>query len=219
MVITGYKKISSKSPDLSDHLKSSVNSLSFRGPDFQDYLIHEKVGLGHTRLSIIDTSHNANQPMCDSSGRYILIFNGEIYNYKSLKNQLRFGEFKSNSDTEVLLHLLIEHGKKCLRELNGFFALAFYDKVEDYLLIARDRMGIKPCHYYSNDDYLVFGSEMKALMSYPIPRIINQQALYWYLRLTYLPHDLSLIDGVKKITSGTFFRDIRKTILRRITFF
>ncbi|MEM6736008.1 MAG: asparagine synthase (glutamine-hydrolyzing) [Bacteroidota bacterium] len=202
--IVGFKNFSSSTVDLKDYLKSAVKSMMFRGPDHQDTYLKNKIGLGHTRLSIIDTSSNAHQPMTDESGRYVLIFNGEIYNYIALKKNINNVDWKSTSDTEVLLHLLIQQGKDCLDKLNGFFAFAFYDNKEDYLLIVRDRMGIKPLHYFLSDDFFAFGSEIKALLSFPIPRRINQEALYWYLRLTYLPHDLSIIDGVKKLLPGAY---------------
>ena len=210
--ITGYKVFSKSSPDLSSHLGRAVQSLSLRGPDVQDQIEVGSVGLGHTRLSIIDTSSNANQPMLDPTGRYALIFNGEIYNYEELRSNLKAIEWKSTSDTEVLLHLLIKKGKSCLQELNGFFSLAFYDKQADYLLIARDRMGIKPCHYYVNEDFVAFGSEMKALLSYPIPKQLNHEALYWYLRLTYIPNDLSMIHGVKKVLPGQYLEVVQNNL-------
>ncbi|MEM0938315.1 MAG: asparagine synthase (glutamine-hydrolyzing) [Bacteroidota bacterium] len=202
--IVGFKNFSSSTVDLKDHLKSAVKSMTFRGPDYQDTYLTNRMGLGHTRLSVIDTSGNAHQPMTDESGRYVLIFNGEIYNYVALKKNINNVDWKSTSDTEVLLHLLIQEGKDCLDKLNGFFAFAFYDNKEDYLLIVRDRMGIKPLHYFMSKDFFAFGSEIKALLSFPIRRRINQEALYWYLRLTYLPYDLSMIDGVKKLLPGTY---------------
>jgi len=202
--ITGFKIFTKNSPDLKNNLVDAVSSLKKRGPDFTNTFVSKTTGLGHTRLSIIDTSSNGHQPMTDSSGRYTLIFNGEIYNYKELKSHLVGIEWQSSSDTEVLLHLLIQMGKSCLNMLNGFFSLAFYDKEEDYLLIARDRFGIKPLHYHQNNQFLVFASEMKALLRYPIERKLNHESLYWYLKLTYLPHDRSMVEGVKKLLPGRY---------------
>ncbi|MEQ9008060.1 MAG: asparagine synthetase B, partial [Ekhidna sp.] len=203
--ITGYILLSNNAPELKKSLEAATQSLLSRGPDNQATFLDKSIGLGHTRLSIIDTSNKANQPMTDHSGRYTLIFNGEIYNYRELANALEV-DFNSTSDTEVLLYLLIEEGEECLTKLNGFFAFAFYDSKEESLLIARDRMGIKPLHYYQNGDFFAFGSEMKALLSYPIARKIDQQSLYWYLRLTYLPADMSMIAGIKKLQPGHFIR-------------
>ena len=200
--ITGFKEFSNDL-DLEKSLDQATSSLINRGPDYKASFYHQSVGLGHTRLSIIDTSEKGNQPMSDETGRYTLIFNGEIYNYQELAKTLDIN-FYSTSDTEVLLYLLIKEGSYCLPKLNGFFAFAFYDKKEESLLLARDRMGIKPLHYFQDERFLAFGSEMKALFNYPIPKVINQQALYWYLRLTYLPAEMSMLEGVKKLLPGHF---------------
>jgi len=201
--IVGYQSFSKTSYNLSESLESATRQLKLRGPDFQDTYYHQSVGLGHARLSIIDTSEKAHQPMTDASGRYTLIFNGEIYNYKDLAESLDVS-FTSNSDTEVLLYLLIKEGSDCLVKLNGFFAFAFYDNQKKQLLMARDRMGIKPLHYYQNADFFVFASEMKALLHFPIPRALDIQSLYWYLRLTYLPMEMSILKDIKKLLPGHF---------------
>ncbi len=202
--ITGFKNFSN-AIDLTKSLQTATDSLQLRGPDHQATFLDKTVGLGHTRLSIIDTSSKANQPMTDKSGRYTLSFNGEIYNYRELAKDLSV-EFRSTSDTEVLLYLLIKEREKCLKRLNGFFAFSFYDSKEETLLIARDRMGIKPLHYYQNDDFFVFGSEMKALLSFPIPRTLDKKSLYSYLRFTYLPLEMSMIERVKKLLPGYFIK-------------
>lgn len=203
--ITGYKSFTSNQKELQISLEDSLSSLKLRGPDNQSAYFDKSVGLGHTRLSILDTSSRANQPMSDPSGRYTLIFNGEIYNFKELANQVNT-ELLTTSDTEVLLHLLINEQENCLKKLNGFFAFAFYDSHEESLILARDRMGIKPLHYFSDEKFFAFGSEMKALLSFPIPRELNHQSLYWYLRLTYLPQEMSMIHGVKKLLPGHYMK-------------
>lgn len=202
--ITGFKKFSYQG-DLSESLNRATAQLRQRGPDHLATYLDKSVGLGHTRLSIIDTSSKAHQPMTDPSGRYTLVFNGEIYNYRELREGIK-ENFISTSDTEVLLYLLMNEGEDCLKKLNGFFAFAFYDNRTEELLLARDRMGIKPLHYYQSDAFFAFGSEMKALLSYPIPRTIDQIGLYWYLRLTYLPRDLSMIQGIKKLLPGHYMK-------------
>ncbi len=153
------------------NLAKAIDSLEKRGPDARGYFIKDFVGLGHRRLSIIDTSYSANQPFKDESGRYVLVFNGEIFNYKALRTQLeqRGHTFRTTSDTEVLLELLIREGASCLTKLIGFFAFAFYDQEKEEMLVARDRFGVKPLLYYQDEDKFIFGSEMKALMAhYPV---------------------------------------------------
>ncbi len=198
--ITGFKKFSN-SDSLNESLKQATQALSFRGPDNQATFFHGSSGLGHTRLSIIDTSNKANQPMTDKTGRYTLVFNGEIYNYRELSKHLAV-DLVSTSDTEVLLYLLINEGEECLPKLNGFFAFALYDAKKETVLLARDRMGIKPLHYYQNDDFFAFASEMKALLHFPVLRKLNQSALQTYMRLTYLPQTQSMIEGVQKLLPG-----------------
>lgn len=190
------------------HLQKSLETLSKRGPDHRDSLVEERVFLGHARLSIIDTSSAGHQPMTDPSGRYTLIFNGEIYNYLDFKKTLieKGYTFHSDSDTEVLLYLLIEKGAQALDLLNGFFAFALYDREQQSLLMARDRMGIKPLLYYHDEDKFAFASEMKALMAYQIPKELDYQSLLHFLELNYIPAPDSIFRGVKKLLSGHFLK-------------
>ncbi len=202
--IVGYKLFNGVSKSQKEDLSNAISKLGQRGPDSSGIYFYNQVGIAQTRLSIIDPSEKGNQPMSDSTGRYTLIFNGEIYNYKELSHLVANHQLKSTSDTEVLMYLLINEGINCLEKLNGFFALAFYDKEEDSLLIARDRMGIKPLLYYQDEEKLVFASEMKALFSFSISKKINSEALYWYLKLNYIPGSLALIEGVKKLEPGHY---------------
>lgn len=202
--IVGYRVLNSRHDNLGQFIPNALDKLGKRGPDNHGNYSVKSIGLGQTRLSIIDPSEKGNQPMSDLSGRYTLIFNGEIYNYRELSHLVANHQLKSTCDTEVLLYLLINEGINCLEKLNGFFALAFYDKQEDSLLVARDRMGIKPLLYYQDDEKFIFASEMKALFSFPIPKKINTEALYWYLKLNYLPGSLGMIERVKKLEPGNF---------------
>ncbi|MEM9340457.1 MAG: asparagine synthase (glutamine-hydrolyzing) [Bacteroidota bacterium] len=213
--IVGYRSLTNR--PFQQHLEKAVGSLNQRGPDTQGIDINGATGMGHTRLAIIDTTTNGKQPMSDETGRYTLVFNGEIYNYQSLKKELNGITWKSSTDTEVLLQLLIHDGPDCLPKLNGFFALAFYDKKEERLLLARDGMGIKPLHYYTGDELFAFGSEMKALFELPIPRKLNHEALYWYLKLNYLPGNLSLIEDVEKLEPGHYL-SLKNNILDKKAF-
>lgn len=188
------------------HLEEATRSLHRRGPDAHDTWFDHTVGLGHRRLSIIDTSHAANQPMQDASGRYTIVFNGEIYNYRQLKKELspQGISWKTESDTEVLLYAYIHWGPQCLTRLNGFFAFAVYDQQEGSLFIARDRFGIKPLLYFQDEDRVIFASEMKSLLAYGIPRQINREVLRLYFQLTYIPAPHSLLEGVQKLLPGHY---------------
>ena len=188
------------------NLAKSTASLSHRGPDDQGTYNDHFVGLGHRRLSIIDTSNLGHQPMSSADGRYQIVFNGEIYNYKELKQELlHYGaEFKSESDTEVLLQLFIHKGIKCLDDLNGFFALAIYDSHQKRLFIARDRFGIKPLLYFQDEFKFLFASEMQSILAYGLDPEIDQSALHYYLQLNYTPAPLTMLKGIKKLMPGEY---------------
>lgn len=148
-----------------------------RGPDFTDYYIEEKaIALGHNRLSIIDLSSNANQPFTSDDGNYVMVFNGEIYNYIELRRELQPKyTFRTQSDTEVLLNAYKEWGKKCVDKLNGMFALAIWDKKEQSLFAARDRFGVKPFYYHFDNSNFHFASEIKTILASGIAKIPNQK--------------------------------------------
>ena len=190
------------------HLAQATQILAHRGPDFQDTYIEERIGLGHRRLAIIDTSPAGNQPMTDSSGRYTIVYNGEIYNYQSLRTTLQNQgiEFSSTSDTEVLLHLFINKGVQCLQELQGCFAFAIYDRHEQELTLARDRLGVNPLIYYSDEDKFVFASEMKSLLAYNLPKALDRNSLALYLQLNYLPGPQTMLEGVLKLEPGHYLK-------------
>ncbi len=187
-------------------LKESLDALSHRGPDRKAQIHTGKALLGHTRLSIIDTSSGGDQPMQDPSGRYTLVFNGEIYNYRTIAQQLESEGiiFTGQSDTEVVLHLLIQEGSEGLRKLNGFFALAFYDSQVDRCLIVRDRIGIKPLFYSDTEEGLTFCSEMSGLLPLLSQHIINPTALHFYLRLNYIPDPLTILHDVQELEPGHY---------------
>lgn len=186
-------------------LEQSLGQLSKRGPDAQHTYFNANIGLGHTRLSIIDTSHAADQPMTDPSGRYTIVFNGEIFNYRQLRQQhLSHRNFFTSSDTEVLLYLFIEKGKDCLPLLNGFFAFAIYDKQACEVFIARDRYGIKPLVIFENEHHFLFASETKALLQFPIKREIDFSSLHYYLQLNYVPLEKAMLKGFRKLKPGNY---------------
>lgn len=188
------------------HVTNATMALANRGPDFQDIHLDEWVGLGHRRLSIIDTSSVANQPMWDDSNRYCIVFNGEVFNFNELKKELEAKgvTFFSHSDTEVLLKLYIDQKEKCLPRLNGFFSFCIYDKQEQTFFLARDRYGIKPLLYLFDDDKFIFASEMKAILQYGIEKNIDYNALYTYLQLNYIPAPDTIFLNVKKLMPGHY---------------
>ncbi len=188
------------------NLFAANDTLAHRGPDTGNTFVEGFVGLGHRRLSIIDTSSGGNQPMSDPTRRYTIVFNGEIFNFLELKAELegKGVTFKSTSDTEVLLHLYMQEGIGCLSRLNGFFAFAIYDAEENSLFIARDRMGIKPLLYSVDEDRLLFASEMKALLTYGVSRELDYVSLQQFLQLNYIPAPNTIFKGVKKLLPGHY---------------
>jgi len=187
-------------------LPFALKTLLHRGPDHNGSKLFASVGLAHARLSIIDISAQANQPFSDASGRYCLVYNGEIFNYRELRTELeqKGTTFRSNSDTEVLLHLLIESGISGLTKLNGFFAFAFYDREENKMLIARDRFGVKPLLYYEDDDKLIVSSEMPAFFKFDIDKTPDLRAINHYFSLTYVPSPESVLMKVRSLDPGSY---------------
>jgi len=186
------------------HLVNATKALEKRGPDSQGTFVGDRVGLGHRRLSIQDTSYNGHQPMKDPSERYTIVFNGEIYNYRSLREELinKGHTFNSGSDTEVLLRLYIVEGENFIHKLHGFWAFAIHDKETNKVFIARDRYGIKPLYFYHDEDKFVFASELKSLMIYNIPKKIDYNSLQQYFQYNYIPAPNSIFQNVKKLLPG-----------------
>ncbi len=186
------------------NIDSAVNTLKQRGPDKQQAIESGNVCLGHARLSIIDLSDAASQPMTDITKRYTIVFNGEIYNFKEHREYLvkKGLPLRTNSDTEVLLYLYIIEGPKFIKKLNGFFAFAIHDNRENTLFIARDRMGIKPLLFYRDRNKLLFASEMKALIELGIPKKIDQTSVSQYFQFNYIPSPNTIFEEVKKLAPG-----------------
>jgi len=202
--ITGYISINKPITHSDGYLKAAVSTLNKRGPDHMGFYKDKNCELGHARLSIIDTSSEANQPMKDKSGRYIIIFNGEIYNFKELKNKLleKGYQFSTQSDTEVVLYSYIEYGEKCIEKFNGFFGFCIYDSLENSSFLARDRYGIKQLYYSTNNEHLIFGSELKALLAYPVDKTIDTDSLNMFFRYNYIPAPYSILKSCKKLLPG-----------------
>ncbi len=204
--ITGAVARTEKGRVAAGRIDRAVECLVRRGPDAGGTARHGNVTLGHRRLSVIDTSDAAAQPMHDATGRYSIVFNGEFFNFREHRSRLADGgyPFRTASDTEVLLALFARDGSDCLRHVNGFFALAIYDRASEELFIARDRFGVKPLLLYESEDVLAFGSEMKSILAYGIPRKLDTVSLYTYLQLNYVPGPATMLQGIRKMEPGTF---------------
>ena len=191
-------------PVTGDVLKGMCAAIAHRGPDDQGIYIEGSVGLAMRRLSIIDLA-TGHQPMCNEDGTMWIVFNGEIYNHSSLRKQLvsRGHQFRSQSDTETILHLYEDHGRRCVEVLRGMFAFAIWDSKKRLLFVARDRLGIKPLYYYHASELFLFASEIKALLTYTGLRCEFQQAvLSEYLAFGYLSGDETFYKNVRKLMPG-----------------
>lgn len=212
----GIVGIISKNKEELHKIEAATQALSKRGPDNQHVVYHNNLALGHARLSIIDATEAANQPFTNESQRFTIVFNGEIFNFLELKEGLiKLGiPFKTNSDTEVLLNLFILYGEKCLEKLNGFFAFAIFDKQNNSLFIARDRMGIKPLLYYFDENTFIFASELKAILSFNVDKTIDRVSLFNYFQFNYIPFSNSIFTKVRKLKPAHF---IHLTNLNELT--
>ena len=182
-------------------------SFAYRGPDDQGIVVSPPIGLGHRRLSIIDLTSAARQPMSNEGGDIWICFNGEIYNYQELASSLHIKghSFKSQSDFEPIIHLYEEEGISCLKHLNGMFAFALWDGRCDRLWLVRDRLGIKPLVYYWDGQQFLFASEIKALLCDPaVSRDIDPEALDLYLTLNYIPAPWTIFKNIRKLLPGHY---------------
>ena len=186
-------------------LRQMNRSIQHRGPDDSGILVKGNVGLGHLRLSIIDLSHLGHQPMSNEDGSIWIILNGEIYNYQELREELvnKGHSFRSQTDTEVIVHLWEEEGVRCVERLRGMFAFAIWDDNQKTLYLARDREGQKPLFYAQLTDRFVFGSEVKAIMQDPEFLVEpDLQAIHHYLAYQSVPAPLSAFRGISKLPPG-----------------
>jgi asparagine synthase (glutamine-hydrolysing) len=216
--ITGF--LGSFSPQL---LSQMAASIVHRGPDntglFQDE--GSGVGLAHTRLSIIDLSPHSNQPLWDNSGRYCIVFNGEIYNYRELRSELREQgcAFQSHGDGEVILYAYIRGGIDSFKRLNGIYAFAIWDNANKELLVVRDQFGVKPLYFAQTAAGFIFASEIKSLLQCPdIPRDLDHTALWQALTYLWVPGSRTTLSAVRKLQPGNYLRVKNRQIIEQKIF-
>lgn len=200
-------------------IREMLEPLQKRGPDFTDVAIHKNVGLGHARLSIIDLSEKANQPMHTDDGRYSIVFNGEIYNYKFLKNELqKVGcEFKSSSDTEVILKGFAIENELFFSKMEGMWALAIWDNDKQELTLSRDRFGEKPLYYWCESNELRFGSNLASVTRHDKDLKINQTAIAELIGMQYIHTENCIYSAYKKLPPGCHLKFKQKDKIPVIT--
>jgi len=203
--ICGQFNFARNEPVESETVRQMTSSIAHRGPDDEGYFLSGRLGLGFRRLSIIDLA-GGHQPMSDAEETVWVIFNGEIYNYRELRAELQSKghEFRTNSDTEVIIHGYKEWGAEVLNHLNGMFGLAIWDVKKRRLIVARDAMGIKMIYYRIARGQLMFGSEIRPLLAAENSRPeVDPVALNLFLRFRYTPSPLTIFQGIRKLAAGT----------------
>ena len=199
-------------------IKAMADRIIHRGPDDADYYVDDQVSLGFRRLSIIDLE-GGRQPILNEDGTKVLVFNGEIYNFQSLREDLleKGHVFKTRTDSETILHGYEEYGKDILQKLRGMFAFVIWDKEKQLLFGARDIFGIKPFYYYKNGDQFFFGSEIKSFLSHPcFVKELDEEKIPEYLSYEYIPYENTIFKNVYKLPGAhcLTYRDGRLKVER-----
>jgi asparagine synthase (glutamine-hydrolysing) len=192
--------------DLAKMVHTMNDKIIYRGPDAEGLYTYDNLSMGMRRLSIIDLK-SGNQPIYNEDKTIAVVFNGEIYNFQKLRNELESKGhiFTTNSDTEVIVHGYEEYGTDIFDKLDGMYGLSLHDQRKKQIYIARDRMGEKPLHYYKGNEFIIWGSEIKSLLSTGlIDKKINKRALNQYLQLTYIPAPLTIFEGIYKLLPGHY---------------
>lgn len=200
------------------NIEKAIGELQNRGPDGRGVLREENLTFIHTRLSIIDLSEHASQPMVSTCGRYVIVFNGEIYNYRELRRSLESEySFHSQSDTEVILTLFSKLGAGMLDQLRGMFALAIWDRQLEELFVARDRLGVKPLYFAAAGARFAFASRPRVLCKLmpDVNRVIDKQALRYFLEAGYIPAPFSIFEGIRKLEPGSYLTVTRQGVVKR----
>ncbi len=205
--IVGIYKLDNSNINESE-LKNFANSLKHRGPDGEGIYINDdkNLGLGHKRLSILDTASRANQPMFYGQDRYVIVFNGEIYNFLELKSELQdLGyKFKTTGDTEVILASFTEWGEACQSKFNGMWAFAIWDNINKSLFLSRDRFGVKPLYYLNNDDKFFFASELKAFM------FLHKKNIPEFNYSNFIYESRNYANNAYPLTEDTFLKNVKE---------
>ncbi|RFC54198.1 asparagine synthase (glutamine-hydrolyzing) [Brumimicrobium aurantiacum] len=193
-----------------DKLTQMTKLIEHRGPDASAIFVnnYKTCGLGHRRLSILDLSEAANQPYRSKCGNFTMVYNGELYNFKELRDSLEKDgvKFTTSSDTEVVLEAFIKWGKQCVDHFNGMFVFAVWNEKNEELFIFRDRIGIKPLYYAWDEETLYFASELKAIAPFINQESWDETAIQHYFRLGYIPAPFTIYDGVKKLEPGSYIQ-------------
>jgi asparagine synthase (glutamine-hydrolysing) len=188
-------------------VRKMTRAMAHRGPDAEGFFTEDRVSLGHLRLSIIDLSTAANQPFTDNSGRYKMVFNGEVYNYQEVKSRIHDYTFRTTSDTEMIIAAYAKWGPACLEHFRGMFAFAIWDSQEQELFIARDRMGVKPLYYFSDGERLIFASEVRGILATGlVPRQADPAALVEYFSYQSVSYPYSVIRGIRQLEGGAWMK-------------
>jgi asparagine synthase (glutamine-hydrolysing) len=205
----GYVGIYSDKLPSNEKFLESLTKIYHRGPDNQGIQTLQNLILGHSRLSIIDLNKNANQPIFSACGRFLLIHNGEIYNFETIKKELiNLGlTFQTNSDSEVILQSYNQWGEKCLQKFDGMFSFVIYDKDQNKLFGARDRIGVKPLYYHLDNESFIFSTTINSILTLK-PELKNktcENAIRAYFEIGFLPGEISSYQDIKKILPGHSF--------------
>ncbi len=211
--IAGYLQLKNLTPN-PEIIRKITDCMPHRGPDADGFFTEGPIALGHRRLSIIDLSEKANQPIYDNTGRFVIIFNGEIYNYQEVKSKLPDYPFQTSGDTEVVLAAFIRWGSQALQYLKGMFTFAIWDKSRQELFIARDRLGVKPLYYYKDENYFLFASEIRSILaSGLVKREICREALTDYLYYQSFQSPQTIVRNIFELPAGNFIVLSNKSFL------
>jgi asparagine synthase (glutamine-hydrolysing) len=204
--IAGVMTLNENQTEILQRIEDCAKAIAHRGPDNLSTVFYPKIAFAHSRLSIIDTSADSNQPLTDNSNEYTLVFNGEIFNYIEIRKLLveKGAKFKTKGDAEVFLELFKSQGFEGLNLISGFFSAAIYHHPTETLRLFRDRYGVKPLYFYHNENTLIFSSEIRGIRATGVHLSLNKLAMSLYFQLNYIPGNVSIFQEVNKIPAGHY---------------